>query len=151
MRASSTRVPDSDCLVLALLDLLAAFPGVNRTFLFRTLEFLGFPPASCRLCALYDDGALLWQGSPIQEVCCVTSGVAQGCPLSGVLFVCIMDLVIRRLQGVLRRAKVVIIRACVADLAVALRTARGAQLVSPDFRRPEAQEVQGRAIEHMFQ
>lgn len=33
-------VPDSGCPVLVLLDLLAAFPSINRAFLFRTLEWL---------------------------------------------------------------------------------------------------------------
>lgn len=50
---------------------------------------------------------------------------------------CVMDLVLRRLHGVLRRAKVGIIRACADDLASALRTARAAQLLAPEFRQAE--------------
>lgn len=30
---------------------------------------------------------MLWQGPPVRTLCVATSGVAQGCPSSGVLFV----------------------------------------------------------------
>lgn len=85
-RLFKTTVPDTDCPVLVLLDHLAAFPSVCQLFMFSALAFLGFPDGLINLiAALYADGALLWQGPGAEEVCRNTSGVAQGCPSSGML------------------------------------------------------------------
>lgn len=137
-RLFRTTVPDEDRPVLAMLDLLAAFPSVCRRFLFCVLVFLGFPDGLvCIVRALYDSGDMLWQGPMAAVVCQATSGVAQGCPLSGVLFVCVMDPVLRRIHTVLWRPRLGMVRACADDLALAMRTARAARLLAPEFKRAE--------------
>lgn len=57
--------------------------------------------------------------------------------MSGVLFVCVMDPVLRGNHSVLQRARLGMTTACADDLALAMRTARAARLLAPEFRRAE--------------
>lgn len=74
-----TTVPDSGCSVLAMLNLLAAFPIACRLFLVCALLFLDFPDGLAQVVkALYDSGTFLSQGPSICVVCRAVRGVAQG-------------------------------------------------------------------------
>lgn len=63
----------------------------------------------------------------------VMSSIAQGCPLSGVLFVCAADLIGRRTHATLARSKSGILRQCADDTAVLLRSARLLASLPPAF------------------
>lgn len=63
----------------------------------------------------------------------VTSGIAQGCPFAGVLFVCAADPIGRRLHETLARSKSGMVRQGADDTAVLLRSARLLASVAPAF------------------
>eukprot|EP00973_Karenia_brevis_P018125 2489252-Karenia_brevis.AAC.1 len=55
----------------------------------------------------------------------ITSGVAQGCPLSGLLFAVASDVCIRLIQDAVHRKDQGIVRGCADDLAVLLKDVFG--------------------------
>ncbi|CAI5474483.1 unnamed protein product [Closterium sp. Yama58-4] len=75
---------------LLMVDFQKAYDSVSRTFLFRTLERMGFPAAFINWTrGLHEHAAtqLLvngWLGERVN----VESGVRQGCPLAPFLFIC---------------------------------------------------------------
>lgn len=88
--------------------------------------------------ALHHESGLLWQGLLVTTLCTATSGVAQGCPLSGSLFVIVMDPVLRWIHDTLHRHIACMERACVDDLAIALRSVRFVAHLAPIFGRAES-------------
>lgn len=64
----------------------------------------GFPDGFVAVVeALYTENHLLWQRPPVRTLCVATPEVAQGCPLSGALFVAAVGPVLRRLRFALRQ------------------------------------------------
>ena len=83
---------------IVLYDFPAAFPSISQEFLFRTLSNLGFPSHVIQFVkSLYYEN----QGVPTQEGVRgesfrLTAGIRQGCPQSPLLFVLVVDGLIRR-------------------------------------------------------
>lgn len=67
-----------------------------------------------------------------------TSGVAQGCPASGLMFVVLADPILKRIAGALRQARAGIIRVCADDTAIALRDMRFLRTLVELFKEAEA-------------
>lgn len=70
----------------------------------------------------------------VHELGEVTSGIAQGCPLAGLLFVSAMGPVGRHLHSAFREARGGRARQCADDIAVVLRAARFLSVLAPIFR-----------------
>ena len=88
---------------IILLDFRAAFPSMDHTFIWETLEANGLPPEFIRAVRmLYRENThfLRLHGS-LFEGPTVHSGVRQGCPLSGLLFAICADVLLVRLEKVL--------------------------------------------------
>lgn len=122
-------------LVILFCDIVAAFPSVKRPWGRAVLRRQGMPKAAIRVVDATNDGmtVLLRQGG-VHELGEVTSGIAQGCPLAGVLFVSAMDPVGRRLHGALRTERAGMSRLCADDTAVILRAASFLSSLAPVFR-----------------
>ena len=69
-------------------------------------------------------------GGAVRRLGLATSGVAQGCPLSGLLFVAALDPFGVWLHEVLQRRAVGIVKACVDDLNILVRSASFAGVVA---------------------
>lgn len=82
---------------------------------------------------------LLWQGPQVRTHCVASSGGAQGCPLSGSLFIAVMGLVLRRGQRHFFQRRAGMTRARADDLAFALRSAQLA--ADPSTVMEEAERV----------
>lgn len=109
---------------LLLLDLEAAFPSISRSFLLAALRAQRFPAGLVAVVkGVFSENGLFSHGPPVRTLYVATSGVAQGFPLSGSLFVVVMDPALRRLQAAPRQRRAGMARACADDLAVALRSA----------------------------
>ena len=84
---------------LVLFDFEAAFPSVSHDYLFQVLGSLGIPAgilASLR--CFYVNNMTYMKIKGIQEPSIVCkSGIRQGCPLSPLLFVMVVDLLLRKL------------------------------------------------------
>lgn len=152
-RALHSTVPAGDQPFLLLWDMAAAFPSVSRRWLRTVLELLGKPVAAIRVIEAVNDGTvLLLNMDGVVTVGLVTSGIAQGCPLSGVLFVCATDPKGRRIHATLARSKSGMLRQCADDTAVLLRSARLLPSLTTAFAaagrfagvRPQACKMRGR-------
>lgn len=111
------RAQETD-LVAALFDFLAAFPSVCQAFMLEALARGGFHGGQCAFVAgLYAD-ASVWVGiTGDQEMLYwVRSGIVQGCPLSGLLFVVTVDPVLRMLDAALRAVGRSVVCACADDI-----------------------------------
>lgn len=121
-RSSSSVAPSLPDLgpqpALLLLDLQAAFPSVGWPWLWAVLARLGLSSGVRRFISqIYCGGAALQcAGGAAEHSFDIRSGVVQGCPLSGAMFVLLLDPLIRRLGGQIRGRGCV--NACADDLAV---------------------------------
>ena len=70
-----------------------------------------------------------------------TSGVAQGCPAFGLMFVVLAEPILRRIAEQLKRDRAGVIRACADDMAVALRDSRYLKKIAEMYK--EAGTVSG--------
>lgn len=85
-RAMSTAVPYGDLPVL----LWCTFPSESLRWLRAVLRLSGVPEAVIRVIDAIKDGILLSMNiGGVLTIGLVTPGIAQGCPLAGVLFVCV--------------------------------------------------------------
>jgi hypothetical protein len=92
-----------DAGAIILFDFKAAFPSIEREFMIQSLRWLGMPERQVRFIeAIYDrtmvkiraaGGEGLWFE--------MTRGIRQGCPLSPLIFVVVVDVLLRRLVEVL--------------------------------------------------
>jgi len=83
-----------------LFDFQAAFPSVSHDFIFTTLRHLGLPQEALTLVeSLYDSNKCLVsaQGKLLPGFD-MRSGIRQGCPLSPLLFVVVVDSLLRHLH-----------------------------------------------------
>lgn len=101
--------------VLLLCDMAAAFPSVSRRWLRAVLERLAIRDIE----VLNASMVLMLSMGGVATIGLVTSGIAQGCPLSGVLFVCAADPI-----AVVSCGKSGMLRQCADDTVVLLRSAR---------------------------
>ena len=122
-RLLTLRIRDSnDPPVLVLFDVRAAFPSVFRDHLFRAARAASFPPHLVRVIeALYADNDLLLPAAEPALLCKASRGVAQGCPLSAVLYLLAMDAWLHAPLSSLRAGSAGVARLCADDLGVLLR------------------------------
>ena len=91
--------------IILLFDIVEALPNIARAFLWEALEATGAPPAIHRfLKTAYDDGRVWLPRPKPHEVCRATSGIAQGCTLSSLLYIIASDALLRALQATLGAA-----------------------------------------------
>lgn len=110
----------------------AASPSLSRMFLVVALEAVGMPLAVVRLvAALYSHILMYILLGGLRELGVATSGVAQGCPLSGASFLLVMDPLVRVLHRVLVGATAGLAKVCADDVAALLRAARCAEVLLP--------------------
>lgn len=111
----------SDMPCMLFLDIKAAFPSDCREYMFLALQFVHAPEHLVQfLLMVYSTNIIV--DSDGQWLFPVLSGVAQGCPLSGVLFVIIMDSAVRAMQIQLSAlSSVSCARAAADDLGFALQ------------------------------
>jgi len=85
---------------IVLFDFTAAFPSLNQTFLLEALEQLELPPGIMQVIRfLYQHNeCVIKHGGNLYDGFPMTSGVRQGCPLSPLLFVLVIDILLRRLK-----------------------------------------------------
>lgn len=95
----STVMPGDFPVVLPC-DMAAAFLSVSRRWMRTVLECLGVPLSAIRIVeAVISVILLLLNMCGVITVGLVRSGIAQGCPLSGVVFVCATEPIGRRLHS----------------------------------------------------
>ena len=85
------------CLALLLIDSKAAFPSVAWEWLWNVLELMDCPEwLVCAVKALYiDSSAQLAAGGLRGMTICISSGIKQGCPMSGSLWCIVFDPIVR--------------------------------------------------------
>ena len=76
---------------------------------------------------------MIWVGSKQHDMGLATSGVAQGCPLSGTVFVMIVDPILHHMQSALRAERRVWFVCVPMMLKIALRRSASMALLSPVF------------------
>ena len=117
---------------IVLFDFQAAFPSVSHEFIFRTLRHIGLPPEALQLVtSLYDQNKCLVSAlGGLFPGFDMKSGIRQGCPLSPLLFVVVVDSLLRHIQGTLPSATT---RAYADDIG----------LVTEDFMRdlPQLKQI----------
>ena len=104
---------------IILLDFKAAFPSISHNYLLSVLAALGIPPGIANMVRNLDDGhrCNVSFGGQLHKGFDISAGIRQGCPLSPLLFVLLIDLVLRRIQRLLPNATV---QAFVDDIAIVL-------------------------------
>ena len=109
--------------LLLLFDYAAAFPSVAHTWILLILTFLKIPTGLFSLVkALYHRNlAYLGSQEGLVFMFVVLSGVLQGCPLSGSLFVIVIDPLLHMFKTQLENTGLATTRACADDIGVALR------------------------------
>ena len=93
----------SDTGTIILFDFEAAFPSISQDYLLDMLCRLGLPDSVIRpIRALYHD-CRCWvkTAGGIYDGFKMSSGVRQGCPLSPLLFVLVVDILLRKLGRIL--------------------------------------------------
>jgi hypothetical protein len=104
------------CGALILFDFRAAFPSMSHEYMFEVLRRIGMPEDALHFVqALYDENkCVISCKGGIFDGFKLTAGIRQGCPLSPLLFVVVVDILLRRLGEALPRA---LIRAFADDTA----------------------------------
>lgn len=124
--------------VLLLCDMTAAFPSVTRHWLDVVMKEVGMPTGAIRVVsAVYRDMELITRLGGCQALGKVTSGIPQGCPLSGELFILAADPLGLRIHTELMRGKAGMMRQGADDTAILVRSARLLGTVEPAFRAAE--------------
>ena len=109
---------------LILFDFEAAFPSVSQGYMIDMLRLLGIPPNIVKVVsALYHKCSCLIkiQGSSFEGFD-MTSGVRQGCPLSPLLFVFVVDILLRNLEAITKGRDLV--RAFADDIGMVVQNTR---------------------------
>lgn len=106
---------------MILLDIEAAFPSIAHVFLRKALAAIGLPPAALRVVDhLYrNNNGIIKLGRCAGAPFAITAGIRQGCPLSPLMFIAVMDSLIRRIQ---REAPAVTIRMYADDTGLVLNS-----------------------------
>ena len=121
--------------MLPLLDITAAFPSVSHPWLRATVRHAHAPRGLIAFIeATYAaDCALFPRDGGFAVLYAVAAGLAQGCPLSGTLFVWLFDPFIRAAAVRLERADEGEIRASADDVGGSLKTLSGLSIMHSVF------------------
>ena len=109
---------------LILFDFEAAFPSVSQSFMMEMLNLIGLPGNIVKVVsALYHKCSCLTKidGSSFDGFE-MTSGVRQGCPLSPLLFVFVVDILLRHLEAITKGRDLV--RAFADDIGMVVQDTR---------------------------
>ena len=108
--------------VLMLYDYAAAFPSVSHAWLFMVLNYINIPLGLMNtINALYTGNSAFQQGREgLVWLFGIISGVLQGCPLSGSLFVICIDPLLYAFDRYVQRSSLGIVRACADDIGACL-------------------------------
>ena len=89
--------------IIALFDILAAFPSLGHPWLFATLRHLGLPQGLLNYALLIytNVAAYGFNGNLFSFLFWVVSGVLQGCPLAGTFFAIALDPFLRHLASLI--------------------------------------------------
>ena len=109
--------------MIVLLDFKAAFPSVSQEFMRTCLGALGIPRCALNVVGtIYHQGCcMIAQSQDMFEGFNIGAGIRQGCPLSPLIFVTVMDLLLRFLGKEL--GDDVTIRAFADDIGLVLTNA----------------------------
>lgn len=133
-RALRSTVDPKEVPTILFCDLEAAFARVLRDWSRRVLGLQGSPAAAMHVIeATNTDMPLLLRLGGVHELGEGTSGIAQGCPLSGVLVVSAMGPIGRRIRSTLRAARAGMLRQCADDIALLLRSICYLRMLEPVF------------------
>ena len=108
--------------MLVFWDYAAAFPSVRHDFVFDMLPFMGFPVGFQRFVQVTYSfvEAVVSICSGLAHFCHIQSGVLQGDPLSGLLFVLTMHPALHHFETRIEKKGGGCVRACADDRAMAL-------------------------------
>ena len=123
--------------LLVLFDYTAAFPSVSHAWIRLILQFISFPSGLFSIvCGLYHKNqAFLGTPDGIVFMFFILSGVLQGCPLSGSLFVIVIDPLLHMFKVHLEDTGLGMPRACADDVGVALRHLKDISILYVFFTR----------------
>jgi len=123
--------------LLLLFDYAAAFPSVSHAWIRLILQFIRLPSGLFAVvCALYHKNqAFLGTPDGIVFMFYILSGVLQGCPLSGSLFVIVIDPLLHMFKLHLEDTGLGVPRACADDVGVALRHLKDMNILCLFFSR----------------
>ena len=109
--------------ILMFFDFAAAFPSVLHRWLFKVIEKQGMPEGMRNVVkALYSNcKAFMRTPSGLHFLFVILSGVLQGCPFSGTLFVLVLDPFLRRIHSLVDCRGLGITRACADDIGMVLK------------------------------
>jgi hypothetical protein len=102
-------------------DFAAAFPSVSHDMMWDTLQAMGIDEAFINVIKLFyinNEHILKIGGCQVQGII-ARSGVRQGCPLSGIIFAIIVDVLVRRINLLLQQDESV--GAFADDIAVVVK------------------------------
>ena len=121
--AMVTGLRDEDGMLM-FFDFRAAFPSISHEYMQECLKGMGAPGLATEvLRALYHQGRCkVSQSKGAYPGFDITSGIRQGCPLSPLIFVTVMDLLLRILQ--IRLGEGCMVRAFADDVGMVLRDAK---------------------------
>lgn len=124
---------------LCFFDFAAAFPSVLHSWLHGALRASGFPEGFRNVVsAMYWDCLAMGLGaSGFRPLFRITSGVLQGCPLSGALFVVCLNPFLEGMERAMAANRAGVVRACADDIGAALRCVSSLSLLSPFFALAE--------------
>ena len=129
---SSSPYPPPDlfplsCSFLCFFDFCSAFPSVAQEYLFKVLKFYDIPNGLYNFfVALFFDVAAFTSASGLNRfLFLVESGVIQGDPLAGVLFVLVLDPILHMFYNVFEKPGLGYCRACADDIGVVMRDIAG--------------------------
>ena len=106
---------------IVLFDFKAAFPSLERSFMLRTLRWLGMPERQLNLIKImYDRTRVRIRSAGDEgEGFEMTRGIRQGCPLSPLIFAVVVDILLRRISRTLEEKGLT--RAFADDTAAVLK------------------------------
>jgi len=109
--------------ILVLFDFAAAFPSIFHCWLLTIIEFSGLPVGMINVIrAMYSSvKAFVHSSDGLILLFHILSGVLQGCPLSGSLFMICIEHFIRRLYALIDAKSLGCTRVCADDIGIVLR------------------------------
>ena len=123
---------------ISLYDFKAAFPSVSWKWLFLLLDRSGLPIGLRNILrAMYTSVHAFSAEDSSQKLFEILSGILQGCPLSGSLFVLAMNPFLYMLQQALPDPKDATIVACADDVGIALQNLVNSKCIQFQFARFE--------------
>ena len=134
-RTFSNTEPVSNIPVMCTFDFAAAFPSVIHSWILRILNASRFPEGFCNLVGgIYHlCRSSVRVGNVVSHLCHIDSGVLQGCPLSGSLFVIASDPFLNMMTATIEAKNRGIIRACADDIGAVLRKLSHLCFLAPIF------------------